>query len=38
MSNKRAEDILIGKNYVPLELRFSADATVRRIATKPSTS
>ena len=29
MSNKRAEDVVIGKNHVPLGLRFSADATVR---------
>jgi len=34
MSNKRAEDIAIGKTHVSLELRFSAGATVRRFTTK----
>jgi len=29
MSNKRAEDVVIGKNHVSLELQFSANATVR---------
>ena len=34
MSNKRAEDVVIGKNHVSLELQFSADATVRHFTTK----
>jgi len=34
MSNKRAEDIAIGKTNVSLELRFSAGATVRHFITK----
>jgi hypothetical protein len=33
MSNKRAEDVVIGKNHVALEFRFSADATVRHFTT-----
>ena len=34
MSNKSAEDVVIGKNHVSLELKFSADATVRHYSTK----
>jgi len=34
MSNKRAEDVDIGKTRVSLEFRFSEGATVRRITTK----
>jgi len=34
MSNKWAEDVVIGKNHVSLELRFSADATVRHFTTE----
>jgi hypothetical protein len=34
MSNKRAEDVVIGKNHVSLELRFSGNATVRHFTTK----
>jgi hypothetical protein len=34
MSNKRAEDVVIGKNHGSLELRFSANVTVRHFTTK----
>jgi hypothetical protein len=34
MTNKWAEDVVIGKNHVSLELRFSADATVRYFTSK----
>ena len=34
MSNKRAEDVFIGKNHVSLELRFSANASVRLFVAK----
>jgi hypothetical protein len=35
---KRAEDVVIGKNHVSLELRFSVDATVRHFTTSASAS
>jgi len=34
MSNKSAEDVVIGKDYVSLELQFSANATVRHLTIK----
>jgi len=34
MSNKRAENVVIGKNHGPLELRFSANTTVRHFTMK----
>jgi hypothetical protein len=35
MSNKTAEDVVIGKDYLSLELHFSANATVRHFTTNP---